>query len=156
HAAMAMLLANQRRWDEAEREYQVALQLNPNSATTHYFFGFAVLLPEKRFEEALKEIRSALSLDPLSPIVNVNHAAALFAARRYSESMIEFRHALELDNNFGPAHQKLSWFYAANGRYEDAVKEWQKFMFVPGSWSADAQGYGSLVTTAVLGRRKRV
>jgi eukaryotic-like serine/threonine-protein kinase len=155
HTAMAVVLSDERKWEEAEREYQQALELNPNSAAAHYFFGFTVLLPEKRFDEALKEIQSALSLDPLSPIVNVNRAATLMAARRYPESLAEFRHALELDKNFGPTRQKLSLLYAATGRYEDAVSEWQKFMFMPGSWSQDAKGYGKLVTTSLIEGRRR-
>jgi adenylate cyclase len=153
---MAIVLTNRRKWDEAEREFQRALQLNPNSAVAHYFLGFALLLPEKRFDEALGEISSALSLDPLSPIVNVNHAVVLMAARRYPESLTQFRHVLELDKNFGPAHQKLSWLYVATGKYADAVSEWQKFMFLTGSWSADAKGYGTLVTTSLLDARKRI
>jgi eukaryotic-like serine/threonine-protein kinase len=155
HAAMATALADGRKWTEAEREFQRALQLNPNSATAHYFFAFVLLVPEKRLDQALEEMRIALSLDPLSSIVNVNYAAALMAARRYPESLAQFQKALSLDPNFPPAHLKLSELYASTGKFADAVSEWQKFEPMPGSWNADTKGYGLLVATALLNDQKK-
>jgi tetratricopeptide (TPR) repeat protein len=44
----------------------------------------------------------------------------------------------------GPAHFKLSWLYAAMGRYREAVSELQKYDGTAGSWSGDARGYNQL------------
>jgi hypothetical protein len=41
------------------------------------------------------------------------------------------------------------------GKFAEAVSEWQKFESTPGSWSADAKGYGHLVTTALLNDQKQ-
>jgi tetratricopeptide (TPR) repeat protein len=124
--------------------------LNPNSAIAHYFFWFFLLLPQTLFDGALEELRIALSLDPLSSIVNVNYASTLMAAHRYPESLTQFQKALALDPNFEPAHFKLSQLYASMGKFGDAVSEWNKFRPMPGSWSADAKGYGNLVVAALL------
>ncbi len=155
HAAMATVLASQGKWNDSEREYQRALQLNPNSANAHYFYGFILLLPQKHIDAALEEMRIALSLDPLSSIVNVNYASTLMAAHRYPESLTQFRKALALDPNFSPAHFKLSQLYASMGKFSDAVSEWNKFRPMPGSWSADAKGYGDLVVASLLEDEKR-
>ena len=155
HTTLAMGLANARKWDDSEREFQAALRLNPNSATAHYFFAFALLLPEKRIDQALGEFQIALSLDPLSPIINVNYAATLMAAHRYPESLAQFQKALEIEAKFPPAHFKLSQLYAVMGRFADAVSEYQKVFSVPGSWTADARGYGRLFAAGLLDKRSK-
>jgi predicted Zn-dependent protease len=132
------------RWTEAEPEFRRALELNPNSATAHYFYAFTFLVPEKRIDEALNEFRIALSLDPLSPIVNTNYAVTLMMAHRYPEALAQFQKTLERDPNFGPVHLKLSHLYATTGHFAEALSEMQKFSPTPGSWSADAKGYNKL------------
>jgi eukaryotic-like serine/threonine-protein kinase len=156
HTALAMGLANRSKWDDAEREFQAALRLNPNSAAAHYFLAFVLLVPEKRLDQALQEFQTALSLDPLSPIINVNYGATLMAARRYPESLAQFQKALELDPNFNPAHFKASQLYAVMGRFSDAVNEYQKALPMAGSWNADAKGYGSLLAAGLLDRRSKI
>ena len=156
HTTRAIGLANRSKWADSEREFQTALRLNPNSATTHYFFAFVLLVPEKRLDQALEEFQTALSLDPLSTIVNVNYAATLIAAHRYPESLAQFQKALELDPNFNPAHFKLSTLYAVMGRFTEANSEYQKALPTPGTWSTDAKGFGRLFAAGLLDRRSRV
>jgi serine/threonine protein kinase/Tfp pilus assembly protein PilF len=149
HTARAMALAQAWRWSEAEPEYRRALELNPNNAAAHYFYAFSFLVPEKRIDQALEEFRIALSLDPLSSIVNTNYATTLMVAGRYPESLAQFRGVLERDPAFGPAHYKLSQLYATTGHFAEAVSEFQKYEVIPGSWSADAQGYSRLTLAAL-------
>jgi tetratricopeptide (TPR) repeat protein len=145
HTTRAAALAMAWRWNEAEAEFKRALELNPNSAAAHYFYAFSYLIPQKRIDQALDEFHITLSLDPLSSIVNTNYATALMVAGRYPESLAAFRKTLERDPGFGPAHYKLSQLYATTGRFAEAESEFQKYISVPGSWSADAQGYTRLM-----------
>jgi TolB-like protein/thioredoxin-like negative regulator of GroEL len=155
HTTLAIGLANRSKWADSEREFQTALRMNPNSATAHYFFAFVLLVPEKRLDQALDEFQTALSLDPLSTIVNVNEAATLMAAHRYPESLAQFQKALDLDPNFRPAHLKLSELYGVMGRFSEANSEFQKALPTPGTWSADAKGFGRLVTTGLIDKRNK-
>lgn len=144
HTARAFASTIGWKWDEAESEFRRALELNPNSASTNYFYGFSFLLPENRIDEALKELRTALSLDPLSSIVATNYATTLMTAHRYPEALEEFRKVLQREPGFQPAHHKLSQLYATMGRFGDAVREIQKTTPNPGSWNSDASGYSKL------------
>src|ERR1017187_3288913 len=144
HAALAMALADGRKWKEAESEFRRAIELNPNNAAAHYFYAISLLAPEKRNDEALEQYRIALSLDPLSSIVNANYALMLLQARRYSESLSQFQKLLARDPNFPPAHYKLSQLYANTGRFADAVSEIRHIIPKPISASADAKGYLAL------------
>jgi serine/threonine protein kinase/tetratricopeptide (TPR) repeat protein len=152
HAARADALTFSYKWGEAEKEFKRALELNPNSAATHYFFAFTLLVPEKRFDEAFQEFRVALSLDPLSPIMNTNYAATLSNAHRFPEAMAAFQKVLQSDPNFPPAHHKLAQLYAAQGDFAHAVSELQKFVLKPGSWTPDAKGYHELGEAGFSGR----
>ncbi|MGA7907034.1 MAG: protein kinase [Candidatus Sulfotelmatobacter sp.] len=149
HAARAAVLSMEWKWNEAEREFQRALQLNPNNAAARYFFAFSLLLPEKHMDEAVEEFQKALSLDPLSPIVNTNYAATLMAAHRYPESLAQFQKTLELDPKFGPAHYKLSTLYTVTGHFADAVREYRQSGPDPGPASPDARGYSAMATTSL-------
>ena len=144
HTARAGALSQQWKWSEAEREFKRALELNPNSAPTHYFFAFTTLYPQNRIDEALEQIRAALSLDPLSSIVNANYGVILTGARRFPEAKAQFQKTIERDPSFGPAHFKFSHFYAATGDFANAVKELQTSNPASGSFAPSAQGYTNL------------
>ena len=152
HLARADALTFAYKWSEAEKEFKRALELNPNSATAHYFYAFTLLVPEKRFDEAFQEFRVALALDPLSPIMNTNYAAMLMDAHRFPEALAAFQKVLQSDPNFTPAHHKLAQLYAAQGDFAQAVSELQKFVSKPGSWSPDAKGYQELAEARFSGR----
>jgi eukaryotic-like serine/threonine-protein kinase len=147
HTARAMVLANQWKWNDTEKEFRRAIELNPNDATAHYFYAFIFLMPQNRIEESLEEFRKALSLDPLSGIVNVNYGLTLFVAHRTPEAIAQMQKVLEREPAFAPANYYLSQVYASTGRYAEAVSELQKVAPapIPGTWSGDAQGYLKLM-----------
>jgi serine/threonine protein kinase/tetratricopeptide (TPR) repeat protein len=145
HASRAAALAFAWRWSEAEPEFRRAIEINPNNASAHYFYGFTLLMPEKRVDDALAEFRMALSLDPLSPIVNTNYGWTLMVAHRYEESLAQYQKVIQQDPNFSPAHFKFSHLLAAMGRYADAVNEAQRSNLIgQHGVTPDAKGYCAL------------
>ncbi len=123
HSAMGNVLAQAREWDRAEREFRRAIELNPNYANAHYFYGFLVLPPTGRFDQALNELHKALELDPVSLIINNNLGRVYFWARQDDNAIQQLRRALEIDPQFIPAHNSLIAIYEHQGRYVDAIKE---------------------------------
>src|SRR5205814_6516671 len=121
HTARALVLANESKWNDAEREFRRAIELNPNDATAHYFYAFIFLMPQNRIEQSLEEFRKALSLDPLSGIVNVNYGLTLMVAHRNPEAIAQVQKVLQRDPGFGPANYYLSQGYASTGRNPEAV-----------------------------------
>ena len=53
-------------YEESEREFLKALELNPNNVDLHLFYG-DLLLSLKRFDEAISQLKKGLELDPLNP-----------------------------------------------------------------------------------------
>jgi eukaryotic-like serine/threonine-protein kinase len=147
HAARALALATAWKWSQAEPEFQRAIELNPNNSNAHYFYALAYLGPENRLDEAQAQYRIALSLDPLSSIINTNYAVLLMEMKHYPESLAQFQKVLERDPNFGPAHYKLSQFYATTARFHEAVSELRRIFSKPIPVTDDAKGYLRLMST---------
>jgi TolB-like protein/DNA-binding winged helix-turn-helix (wHTH) protein/Tfp pilus assembly protein PilF len=111
-------------WSGAEREYQRAIELNPNYATAHQGYG-EYLRMMGRQDEALAESKRALELDPLSLIIVAEAGMPFYYERRYDEAIKQFQKALELDPKFAPAHDFLGLAYEGEGKYEQALVEYQ-------------------------------
>jgi eukaryotic-like serine/threonine-protein kinase len=107
-------------WAGAEKEFNLAIQLNPNYATAHQ--RYSLFLPiTGRFQEAIAEAQKARDLDPLSLPANENLGDILYLARRYEEAEQQLKKTIELDPNYGVAHSTLSKVYEAKGLHEEAL-----------------------------------
>jgi eukaryotic-like serine/threonine-protein kinase len=119
-------------WPGAENEFKRALQLNPNSATAHHWYG-DFLTKLGRFEEARVELKKAQDLDPLSLLINTSVGRELYFARQYDPAIAQFQKTLQMDQNFVPAQHAIEAAYAQNGMYKDAVAERQKVLTLSGN-----------------------
>jgi tetratricopeptide (TPR) repeat protein len=127
HAALGLIL-NTYDYDfaGAEREFKRAIELNPNYATAHQFYGELLMYLDRR-EEAETEFRRALELDPLSLIINRQYGESLLYARKYEASIAQFKKTLDFDSNFAAAHVSLSLAYQLTGKYPETIEEYAKF-----------------------------
>jgi serine/threonine protein kinase/Tfp pilus assembly protein PilF len=133
HTSLAYSLINYDwDWRSAEREYQRAIQLNPNYATAHQWYAECLSMLE-RHTEAIAEIKKAQQLDPLSLIINQGVGGKYFYARRYNEAMAQFQRTVELYPHFPPTHQRIGWCYAQKQMYDKAIAEMQKAVELSGS-----------------------
>lgn len=105
---------------EAHREFDRALALQPHYASAHHgqslAYGFS-----GRHEESLEAIECAVAIEPLSPIFNANKGYLLYIARRYDESVVQLRNAIALDAMFAATHYRLSLALIAQRDYEGAT-----------------------------------
>ena len=120
-------------WDvsEAEREFQRALDLNPNYGRTHYYYAL-MLSHIGRSEEAIREITLARRLDPLSVDTVSIRWHMYFCARQYDQAISAIEDSLEMDPNFAAAHLRLSWSWEQKGEYRKAIEEARKGAMMTG------------------------
>jgi tetratricopeptide (TPR) repeat protein len=86
HTALGIVLTYvEHDWEDAEREFLIAIQLNPGYVTAYNFYG-DLLLFRRRWGEAVEVKSKALELDPLFSIHRWNLANALWGAGRLSEA----------------------------------------------------------------------
>lgn len=110
----------------AEKEFRRAIELNPNYATAHHWYGEEVLAPTRHSLEALAELKRAEELDPLSLAINTTHGYVLYLARENDAAIAQLRKTLELDANFSVAHMYLGRVYAQKKMFAPMIEEFQK------------------------------
>jgi tetratricopeptide (TPR) repeat protein len=116
---------------EAEREFQRAIELSPNSPIPRQ--SYAILLTElERHAEADAQFKKALEVDPLSVAGNWIYSFCLFLARRYDDSIRRAKRSLELDPNFGVAYLSLAFAYQMKGQYAESVEAYARCSEVMG------------------------
>jgi tetratricopeptide (TPR) repeat protein/DNA-binding winged helix-turn-helix (wHTH) protein len=126
HLSLAAVIATWIHDDAAaHREFQRAIELNPNLAQAHSYYGMK-LMGDARLEEALVELERARQLDPLSPSINTNLGMTLSRLRRYDEAATQFQKTLRMDPNFIRAHQGLGMVYEQQKRFDEAIAEFRK------------------------------
>lgn len=121
HVSLAMVrVSYDWDWVGAEQEFKRAIELNPNYATAHQWYG-QTLASLGRFDEAEREVKRARELDPLSPIVNMAVAEVYAWERRDDEAIPLFRRVMEIDPSFAGAYGNLAACYEWKHMYAEAV-----------------------------------
>ena len=111
---------------QANREFQRAIELNPNYATGHQQYGNVTLAASGRFDDAIAEGKRAVELDPLSLVINADLGGTYYFSRRYDEAIAQQRKTLEMDPGFYFARFSLGEALMAKGAFNEAISEYQK------------------------------
>jgi len=140
-------------WAAAERTYRRAIELDPNYATAHHWYGYDLMCVE-RYDEAIDEIKRAHELDPLSLVINRNLGQVLYRAGRYDEALEALNKTLEMDPTFSSTHFYLGSIHLQQSRYEDALAEFQKEKEYARGWGTRADAWIG-VAYMKLGQREK-
>jgi len=112
-------------WPGAEKDFQHAIELNPNSAAAHHWYG-AFLAKLGRHQEAQRELQKAHELDPLSLLISTSVGWDFYASGQLDRAIEQLKKTLEIDQGYGPARRLLEVCYEQKGMFKEAVAEWQK------------------------------
>ncbi len=109
-------------WEGARREFERALELDPNYATAHHWYALW-FLGKGNTEEAMRRISRAAELDPVSQAIIKDKGNVLYHAGQFDAAIELALKTLELDPDFPAAHRLLSLCYQTQGLYEKAIAE---------------------------------
>ena len=124
HLLMALVQDGNFAWADAEREYRKAIQISPNFALAHQWYGHD-LTRQERLGEALRECRMAVKLDPLSLTAREDLAYVYLFSGRYKEAVAESRAILAVDPNFPRARMILGRALFYWRQRESGIRELQ-------------------------------
>jgi adenylate cyclase len=120
HTAIAGIMTAKYDWRGAEREYQRALDLNPNTLTACVCYS-VFLRMTGRFAQAFALIQRTAAMDPLSSAVQAEYGTVLFMWRKYDEAIPHLERAIELDARNRFASYALSLTYEMLRRPEQSL-----------------------------------
>jgi TolB-like protein/DNA-binding winged helix-turn-helix (wHTH) protein/Flp pilus assembly protein TadD len=141
HTALALIVQNyDYDWQTAGREFQRAIELNPNYATAHHWYA-EHLMWRGRFDEALRESERARQLDPLSLIIATDNGAILLYSRQYDRALEKLHAVRELDPRFPRADGLMVRAYEEKGAFADALANLEKSRPPYNSWTFSELAY---------------
>ncbi|MDX2033049.1 MAG: BTAD domain-containing putative transcriptional regulator [Blastocatellia bacterium] len=130
-------------WAGAEREFRRAIEIDPNYASAHQWYG-QYLTYQRKFAAGLAELRRAQQLDPLSPIISANLGLPLYFDRNYDGAITQFQQAFEFQKDFPFGHFFIGWALEMKGQHPAAVAAFQKAVEIdptPSAWAYLGHGH---------------
>ena len=138
-------------WEAAEKEYKLAIRLNPGYATAHQWYSWHLVMMGRN-SDGMSELRKAQSLDPLSLIISADIADALCVAHLYDEAVQQSKKTLEMDPHFAIGHYELGQAFEQKHMHDEAIAEFQRAIELSGHSGAFDSNLGYVY--AVSGRRE--
>jgi Tfp pilus assembly protein PilF len=120
HAALGLSYVYQWKWDDAEREFKLAIEHAPKYATGYQWY-YIYLSMQGRDDEALANIKKAGELDPYSPIILSNLGDAFIQRRDFASARTYLQKVFDIDPNFLFAKVFMSQVFKAEGRTAEGV-----------------------------------
>jgi TolB-like protein/DNA-binding winged helix-turn-helix (wHTH) protein/Flp pilus assembly protein TadD len=109
-------------WKAAEIEWKRAVNLNPNYASAHQWYGWLLIIL-RRNNDGIRELRKAAALDPLSLIISADLADAFSINHEFASSIQQSRRTIEMDPSFAMAHLQLGQALIGIHEYDAAIQE---------------------------------
>jgi TolB-like protein/Flp pilus assembly protein TadD len=113
-------------WVGAEREFLLAIELEPLYATAHHWYAASCLVPMGRVDEALDEMLLAQSLDPVSSIVARDLALVHVYRQDLEAALDQCDHAIALNPHFSPAYWALGFTQEQRRDLDEATAAFQR------------------------------
>ena len=137
-------------WEDAEREFRRAIELNANNAVARIYYG-TFLFSRKRFAEAVREGEAALARDPLSLMINLHAGWIYLAAHDYEKAFGQVKKLIDLDPHFYGAYWLLGTIRQTEELFEESARALEKSLSLGG----DQLVLSTLgLTHALAGRRE--
>jgi len=135
-------------WAKAEKEFDRAIELNPNSPWAYHCKALYLLFPLGRLEEALETEDRVVALDPLSLPVLSTRAVVLECLGRPEAEEETMERVVQLDPNFVLGQWFLVRIRARQGRVDEAIAIAERVVAGAGRWGMTLGALGTAYAAA--------
>lgn len=108
-------------WAEAEKEFKLALQLNPNLEEARFEYAW-FLSSMCRYAEAVTEAQRAVEGDPFSVSANLALGSVYHLAGRLDEALRQIQKTIEIEPNDPRCYEFLGAVYRSLGLQDEVVE----------------------------------
>lgn len=124
NATMGLVNQYQWNWEESERYFRRAMELNPKYPTAHHWYSRRLRL-RGRYDEAYEHIMKARELDSLSLAISTNAAELMFERGDVQGAIAEIRRGLEIGSTWS-MYRLLAYCDLRLGQKEEALANARK------------------------------
>ena len=111
--------------DEAIRQGQEAIRLNPDNAEAHNNLGIA-LSQKGQTDEALRQFHETIRLRPNNAEAHNNFGIALGQKGQTGEAIRQFQESIRLKPDYADAHNNLGAALELQGQTDEAIRHFQE------------------------------
>ena len=122
---LGVVLFKKGQTDEAIRQFQTTIRLNPRHAQAHYNLGIA-LLKKGQVDAAIRCYQEAIRLQPDYAEAHNNLGSALGSKGQMDEAIRQFQEAVRLKPDYAEAHNNLGLALNANGQTDEAKAHFRR------------------------------
>ncbi len=121
HTTLAFCYYSQFKYDDAEREFKRALELNPRYPTTYHWYG---IMSGRRGDPAkyLSLMLQAVEIDPYSPVLTLNLGVAQMMLGNLDEAKKTYSKCIGLDSSSFFGYTYMGIIEARQKNYPEAIK----------------------------------
>ena len=141
---LGILLTHSKKYSEAERILQSALNINSISETTFYNYGI-VLKALKRPNEALERFNQALAINPAVAETWNNRGTVFNDLKRYDDAISDFNKAVALNPNYSEAFYNKGKSCSRLGRNDEALTAYEKTLALNPDFAEAWAGLGDVL-----------
>ncbi|GAA6209522.1 tetratricopeptide repeat protein [Cognatishimia sp. WU-CL00825] len=114
------------KWEQAEADFRMALDLNPGQPQVLNYLGYSLVEKQIKLDEALAMIESAVAARPDSGYIVDSLGWVLYRLGRYDEAVSHMERATELMPVDPVVNDHLGDVYWAVGRKTEAEFQWRR------------------------------
>jgi eukaryotic-like serine/threonine-protein kinase len=135
-------------WENAEKEFQKAIALNPDYQPAHFNYS-SLLQVTGRFDEALRESEAAMNQDPFAGAAIMNHCRAQYVARHFDLADACMNRLAAERPDYAGGRYMHGVMYDAMGRTQEAARIFEEIYAKDKAYGGAMLGY----TYGISGRR---
>jgi adenylate cyclase len=122
---MGHTYSRERDWENAQKSFDRAIELNPNLSQIHTIYSYSTLQPLGKLGKAQQLLDAALIMDPLSLEVRRQLAAVQITAGRYDDAIANLQHVYAVEPELPFANLSLARALTFSGRPAEAIALWE-------------------------------
>lgn len=129
HLKYAIALQTASRFDEAAKQYRVALSFSPNDDKARYDLG-RILLEQSKIDEATSNFEQAIRLNPRNSDFRSDYGYVLERLGRKDEAGIQYKTAVRLSPKSALVHYNYGSFLARERKIDQAIAEFRSALSI--------------------------
>ena len=143
HLDLAQVYNAEKKWPEAQKEFETALQLDSRNTTALAQLA-DFLTARNESAQALARVQQYVAANPNDANGHVILGSLNFQSKNYSVSQAEFERAIQIDPNNIQAYLRLGKLYEEQGQRELAIARYQKALDLQPKFAPLATMIGNL------------